>query len=134
MGLLKTNPGSTVKLDIEDVLGAKTYFKSYGAIYVDVAMKDRWTEGCRKVIGLDGCFLKGTIKGELLTMFPIAWVVMDKEYCDYQFRWIKGPSRSPSATLKHVFNEKMRLLSNLKVTPVIWAGNHLEDVEVRKSG
>ncbi|GKA19115.1 hypothetical protein Tco_0699030, partial [Tanacetum coccineum] len=83
--LLKTNPGSTVKLDIEEVLRAKTYFRSYGAIYVDVAMKDGWTEGCRKVIGLDGCFLKGTIKGELLTamgrdgMFPIAWVVVTVE-------------------------------------------------------
>ncbi|GKD83526.1 hypothetical protein Tco_1350365 [Tanacetum coccineum] len=48
--LLKTNPGSTVKLDIEEVLGAKTYFRSYGAIYVDVAMKDGWTEGCRKAV------------------------------------------------------------------------------------
>ena len=47
--------------------------------------------GCRKVIGLDGCFLKGTIKGELLTamgrdannqMFPIAWAVINVENKD----------------------------------------------------
>ncbi|GJX57760.1 hypothetical protein Tco_0287657 [Tanacetum coccineum] len=30
-------------------------------------MKEGWSAGCRKVIGLDGCFLKGTVKGELLT-------------------------------------------------------------------
>ncbi|GJU64921.1 hypothetical protein Tco_1246756 [Tanacetum coccineum] len=53
-------------------------------IYVDVALKDGWNEGCRKVAGLDRYFLKGTIKGELLTdmgqdannqMFSIVWVV-----------------------------------------------------------
>nr|GEW85361.1 hypothetical protein CTI12_AA204890 [Tanacetum cinerariifolium] len=46
--------------------------------------KKGWNTGCRKVIGLDGCFLKRTCRGELLTamgrdgnnkMFPIAWAV-----------------------------------------------------------
>ena len=54
-------------------------------------MKDGWKEGCRKVIGVDGCFLKGTIKGELLTamgrdannqMYPIAWAVVNVENKD----------------------------------------------------
>ncbi|GKB65532.1 60S ribosomal protein L34 [Tanacetum coccineum] len=49
------------------------------------------TKGCRKVIGLDGCFLKGTCRGELLTamgrdgnnqMFPIAWAVVSVETID----------------------------------------------------
>ncbi|GJX56499.1 calcium/proton exchanger [Tanacetum coccineum] len=44
-----------------------------------------WKAGCRRVIGLDGCFLKHTCKRELLTaigrdvinqMYPIAWVVV----------------------------------------------------------
>ncbi|GJR06777.1 zinc finger, PMZ-type containing protein [Tanacetum coccineum] len=44
-----------------------------------------WLDGCRRVIGLDGCFLTHTCKGQLLTamgrdannqMFPIAWVVV----------------------------------------------------------
>ncbi|CAI9295263.1 unnamed protein product [Lactuca saligna] len=47
--------------------------------------------GCRRVIGLDGCFLKGQIKGELLTaigrdadnhVYPIAWAVIDVENKD----------------------------------------------------
>nr|KAJ0205492.1 hypothetical protein LSAT_V11C500277710 [Lactuca sativa] len=42
-------------------------------------------EGCRRIIGLDGCFLKGICKGELLCVvgrdandkiYPIAWVVV----------------------------------------------------------
>ncbi|CAI9278733.1 unnamed protein product [Lactuca saligna] len=47
--------------------------------------------GCKRVIGLDGCFLKGQCKGELLTaigrdgnnqVYPIAWVVVDVENKD----------------------------------------------------
>ncbi|KAM3203710.1 hypothetical protein P3L10_031336 [Capsicum annuum] len=49
---------------------------------------NRWMEGCRRITGFDGCFLKGACKGELLVavgkngnnqMFPIAWVVVDKK-------------------------------------------------------
>ena len=45
-------------------------------------------EGCIKVIGLDGCFLKTETKGQLLSgvgkdgnnqMFPIAWAVVEGE-------------------------------------------------------
>ncbi|GKB84488.1 retrovirus-related pol polyprotein from transposon TNT 1-94, partial [Tanacetum coccineum] len=51
-------------------------------------MKDGWLEGCRRVIGLDGCFSKYTCRGELLTamgrnannqMYPIAWAVVRVE-------------------------------------------------------
>ncbi|KAH0669573.1 hypothetical protein KY285_023734 [Solanum tuberosum] len=47
-----------------------------------------WLERCRKIIVLDGWFLKGLCKGELLVtvgrsgnneMFPIAWAVVDQE-------------------------------------------------------
>ncbi|GKC05382.1 hypothetical protein Tco_0996992 [Tanacetum coccineum] len=87
--LLKTNPGSTVKFDVDEVSGGKTYFKRFYVCFK--AMKHGWTAGCRKVIGLDGCFLKGTINGELLTamgrdannqMFPIAWAVVTVENKD----------------------------------------------------
>ncbi|GJY64039.1 hypothetical protein Tco_0465499 [Tanacetum coccineum] len=123
MGLLKTNPGSTVKLDIEDVLGAKTYFKSYGAIYVDVAMKDGWTEGCRKVIGLD---LERDYQGRVgLKEAVREWLPLAEHrqcarhiYANLKKSWPGLHFKSlfwgaASATLKHVFDEKMRLLSNL---------------------
>ncbi|GJT47448.1 zinc finger, PMZ-type containing protein [Tanacetum coccineum] len=50
--------------------------------------KNGWLDGCRRVIGLDGCFLTHTCKGQLLTamgrdannqMFPIAWAVVSVE-------------------------------------------------------
>nr|KAJ0209363.1 hypothetical protein LSAT_V11C400159180 [Lactuca sativa] len=52
------------------------------------AICEGWEKGCRKVIGLDGCFLKGTIKGELLIsigrdannqVYPNAWAVVEVE-------------------------------------------------------
>nr|XP_043615719.1 uncharacterized protein LOC122587609 [Erigeron canadensis] len=59
--------------------------------YILAGVKDGWLTGCRKVIGIDGCFLKSTIKGVLLTdvgmdannqMFPIAWAVAGAENKD----------------------------------------------------
>ncbi|GJY61298.1 zinc finger, CCHC-type containing protein [Tanacetum coccineum] len=54
-------------------------------------VKDGWLAGCRKVIELDGCFLKHTCRGELLTamgrdannqMYPIARAVVRVENAD----------------------------------------------------
>ncbi|GKD67937.1 hypothetical protein Tco_1322027 [Tanacetum coccineum] len=87
--LLDTNLGSSVHLHVDELDNGKIHFKR---IYVCFkAMVEGWSAGCRKVIGLDGCFLKGTCRGELLTtmgrdgnnhMFPIAWVVVNVENND----------------------------------------------------
>lgn len=66
------------------------------------ALKKGFIAGCRKVVGLDGCFFKGAINGELLCaigrdannqMHPVAWAVVEKEnndswdwFCDLLFR------------------------------------------------
>jgi len=55
------------------------------------ACKRGFLSGCRRIIGLDGCFLKGLCKGELLAaigidannqMFPLAWAVVKVENKD----------------------------------------------------
>ena len=82
-----TNPGTScwVRTDRESQPG-KTLFV-YFYVCFD-ALKRGWLEGCRKIIGFDGCFLKGSCEGELLVivgrngnqqMFPIAWAVVDTE-------------------------------------------------------
>ncbi|KAH0673347.1 hypothetical protein KY284_024434 [Solanum tuberosum] len=52
-------------------------------------------QGCRRCIGLDGCFLKGICKGQLLVvvakdannqMYPITWVVIGTE-CKLTWKW-----------------------------------------------
>nr|GMD06144.1 uncharacterized protein LOC109147413 [Ipomoea batatas] len=58
-------------------------------------LKRGFLDGCRKLIGLDGCFLKGMLKGEILSivgrdsnnqMYPIAWAVVEIENKD-SWRW-----------------------------------------------
>ncbi|KAF3617770.1 putative transcription factor MYC2-like [Capsicum annuum] len=82
-----TNPGSScwIKIDKE----TEPEKNLFGYFYVCFhAFKQGWLDGSRKIIGFDGCFFKGSCKGELLVavgengnnqMYPIAWAVMDTE-------------------------------------------------------
>ncbi|XP_019185976.1 PREDICTED: uncharacterized protein LOC109180722 [Ipomoea nil] len=84
---LNSNPGSTVK--IQTTMTVPTSPVVFQRIYVCFnAMMKGFLEGCRRFIGLDGCFLKGKLKGEILTavgrdgnnqMYPIAWAVVEIE-------------------------------------------------------
>ncbi|GJX40968.1 calcium/proton exchanger [Tanacetum coccineum] len=84
--LLESNPGLTCRLEVEEVSSESTYFKRFYICFK--GLKDGWLDGCRRIIGLDGCFLKHTCRGELLTamgrdannqMYPIAWAVVKVE-------------------------------------------------------
>ncbi|XP_060178275.1 uncharacterized protein LOC132608233 [Lycium barbarum] len=72
--LLRSNPGG------------KKMFRGFYICFD--AMKKSYLAGCRKCIGLDGCFLKGISKGQLLVavckdgnnqMMPLAWAVVEVE-------------------------------------------------------
>lgn len=76
--LKRSNPGTTVKIDASESVFERMYI-------CFEALKRGWKCGCRSVIGLDGAFLKGFCKGELMTavgrdannqMYPIAWAVV----------------------------------------------------------
>ncbi|XP_071695548.1 uncharacterized protein [Rutidosis leptorrhynchoides] len=63
--LLTSNPGSTVKIGVTNDPDEKVYFDRF---YVCLnGLKEGWKNGCRRVIALDGCFLKRPNQGELLT-------------------------------------------------------------------
>ena len=62
---MRVNPGSTVLIKINHMPDAKHYFKRM-YIYLK-SVKDGWIDGCRRVNGVDGCFLKDICRGELLT-------------------------------------------------------------------
>ncbi|CAI9285045.1 unnamed protein product [Lactuca saligna] len=84
---LKLVEGNLVEhYDMEDGPDGKKYFSKFYCCFQGV--KQGWIEGCRRVIGLDGCFLKGVCKGELLCaigrdandkIYPIAWAVVNVE-------------------------------------------------------
>nr|KAJ0201850.1 hypothetical protein LSAT_V11C600324360 [Lactuca sativa] len=87
--ILRSNPGSTCKVGVTVNPDGKNYFQRFYACFK--AFKDGWNRGCIHVIGLDGCFLKGQFKGDILTIigrdannhvYPIAWVVVNVEIKD----------------------------------------------------
>jgi len=95
--LLRSNPGSTVIVKVQERM--PIFERMY--ICLDACRKG-FLAGCRKVVGLDGCFFKGATNGELLCavgrdannqIYHIAWAVVEKEnndtwdwFCDILFR------------------------------------------------
>nr|GEU84127.1 multidrug resistance-associated protein 5 [Tanacetum cinerariifolium] len=86
---LDFNPGSTVKLGVTVNLDGKTYFDRFYVCFAGLA--DGWKAGCKKIIALDGCFLKSPNQGEILTtigrdgnnhIYPMASAVVNVENKD----------------------------------------------------
>ncbi|GKF72821.1 hypothetical protein Tco_0208935 [Tanacetum coccineum] len=84
--ILNSNPGSTCKMSVDPMPDGKNYFSRFYVCFK--GLKEGWLQGCRRVICLDGCFLKTICKGELLyavgrygnnQIYPIAWAVVNVE-------------------------------------------------------
>ncbi|KAM3323674.1 hypothetical protein P3S67_004825 [Capsicum chacoense] len=85
--ILRTNPGSTCVVKVGDV--DETRQLIFQGFYVCFhALKKSFFGDARGLIGLNGCFLKGVCKGQLLVvvcrdennqMLPIAWAVVEVE-------------------------------------------------------
>lgn len=79
--LIKTHLGSTIKFRCD--VGV------FQAMYMCLSpLKESFMAGCRQVILIDGCFLKGVYRGQLLIMVGIdvndcihliAWATVGKE-------------------------------------------------------
>lgn len=90
--ILRTNPGSTCIVKVGEI--AETGHKIFEGFYVCFhALKKAFFGGTRRCIGLDGCFLKGVCRGQLLVavckdgnnqMLPIAWAIVEVEN---KFTW-----------------------------------------------
>nr|GEX25780.1 hypothetical protein [Tanacetum cinerariifolium] len=94
---------------------------------VDLGVKDGWKAGCRRVIGLDGYFLKHTCRGELLTaigmdsnnqMYIIAWVV------------VKAENNENWKCTRHVFANFKKKFSRVQLQRLFWlaAGTTVESI------
>ncbi|XP_027071669.1 uncharacterized protein [Coffea arabica] len=94
--LRRANPGFTVFIEIDiDEDGVSRFRKLYMCLE---PIKRDFLAGCRKWIGLDGCFLKGPYGGQLLSavgmdddnkMFPLAMSVVGAENYD-NWNWFLG--------------------------------------------
>lgn len=93
--ILRSNPGSTVAVYLDPDYTELVFQRFY--VCFD-ACKRGFLAGCRKVIGVDGCFFKGACNGELLCalgrdannqIYPIAWAIVEKETED-SWSWFLG--------------------------------------------
>nr|KAJ0216046.1 hypothetical protein LSAT_V11C300137180 [Lactuca sativa] len=81
---MRSNPGSTIQIFVTvNPDNTTTFHRMYTCFK---AIKEGWKVGCQRVIGLDGSFLKGQCKAEVLTaigrdannhVYPIAWAVVE---------------------------------------------------------
>jgi len=62
--LLRSNPGSIVVVVMDPEMVMKKVFQRFYVCFD--ACKKRFLAGCRRVVGLDGCWFKGATSGELL--------------------------------------------------------------------
>nr|GEX11462.1 hypothetical protein CTI12_AA176900 [Tanacetum cinerariifolium] len=122
--ILDSNPGSTCKLDDEETKSGHYYFRRIYVCFKGV--KEGWLAGCRKVIGLDGCFLKHTCRGELLVamgrdennqMYPIAWAVVK--------RLLEGvtellPNAEHRKCTRHLFANFKKKFSGVQLQCLFW--------------
>jgi hypothetical protein len=85
--LRRTNVGSCVMIKVDRPV--PDIPAKFQRLYLSLAtMKSGFLASCRPIIGLDGCFLKGSHKGQLLVaisrdannqMYPLAFAVVEAE-------------------------------------------------------
>ncbi|XP_010521299.1 PREDICTED: uncharacterized protein LOC104800229 [Tarenaya hassleriana] len=95
--LRRSNPNTSTEIGTtdEDDRGEEVFDRFYVCFEV---LRTSWKQFCRPVIGLDGCFLKWDLKGELLAavgrdannrIYPIAWAVVRIESNDTRAWFIR---------------------------------------------
>ena len=94
--LLRSNPGSTIVVCLNAEFEDRKVFERFYCCFD--ACKKGFLAGCRRVIGLDGCWFKGANNGQLLCvvgrdannqMYPIAWAAVATETYDSWY-WFLG--------------------------------------------
>ncbi|XP_076940767.1 uncharacterized protein LOC143610083 [Bidens hawaiensis] len=94
--LLKANPGSFIKLDVEPCANPNLKTRQFRRIYVCYAalVKGFKLLG-REILGLDGCFMKGKYPGQILTavgtdgnncLYHVALAIVEAE-CTDSWKW-----------------------------------------------
>ncbi|KAL4557525.1 hypothetical protein LXL04_035706 [Taraxacum kok-saghyz] len=87
--LRNTNPGTTVRIDLQPQGNPASTTRVFRRIYVCLgALKLGFQAGMRDFLGLDGTFMKGPFPGQILTavgldsnngIYPLAYVVVEAE-------------------------------------------------------
>ncbi|KAI3731259.1 hypothetical protein L1987_62447 [Smallanthus sonchifolius] len=66
--LIRSNPGTTVKIDVEYECNPSSQIRQFKRIYICLGPLKQGFKLCgRELLGLDGCFMKGPFPGQILT-------------------------------------------------------------------
>ncbi|KAK1411708.1 hypothetical protein QVD17_38268 [Tagetes erecta] len=94
--LRRSNPGTTVKIDVEREANPGSATRQFRRIYVCFgSMKAGFKMLGREILGLDGCFMKGPFPGQILTavgvdgnngIYPVAFAIVESE-CTSSWTW-----------------------------------------------
>jgi hypothetical protein len=105
-------------------------------IYVCLdACKRGFLAGCRRVVGIDGCFLKGSVSGQLLCaigrdannqMYPIAWATVEVESYD-SWQWFLSYLQKDIQINNH--GEGYVFISDQQKCQILWNGKGGFEVE-----
>ncbi|GKE54014.1 multidrug resistance-associated protein 5, partial [Tanacetum coccineum] len=128
---------SNVKLEVTNT-DDKTYFDR---IYVYFGgLKEGFKNGCRRVVALDGCFLKSPDQGEILTaigrdgnnhIYPIAWAIVNVENKE-NWSWFlellgadldmsTGQDAEHMQCARHIYENFKKQYSGLEFRQLFWA-------------
>ncbi|XP_059310700.1 uncharacterized protein LOC132062068 [Lycium ferocissimum] len=108
--LRESNPGSDVVINLSKEALAQGKRKFLRMYICFKALKMGFKEGLRPFIGLDGTFLKGKAKGQVLVaigqdsmnqFYPLAWAVVDKE-TKRTWSWMLDAIKNVLCLLKHI--------------------------------
>ncbi|KAI3809438.1 hypothetical protein L1987_25411 [Smallanthus sonchifolius] len=87
--LIRSNPGTSVKIEVEREFNPTSTTRQFKRIYICLgALKEGFKACGRKILGLDGCFMKGPYPGQILTdvgidsnndIYPVAYAMVEAE-------------------------------------------------------
>ncbi|KAG8378805.1 hypothetical protein BUALT_Bualt07G0023100 [Buddleja alternifolia] len=92
--VVEHNPNNHLVLKLDKSLNPPVLSRMYCCLS---RLRDGFLDGCRPIIGLDGCFLKGLFKGQLLcavgrdendNLYLIAWALVEVENFD-TWKWFQ---------------------------------------------
>ncbi|GKA01636.1 hypothetical protein Tco_0674301 [Tanacetum coccineum] len=123
--ILDSNHGSTIKLGVTVNPDGKTYFDRFYVCFARLA--DGWKAGCRKIIALDGCFLKRHNQGEILTI-----IGRDGNNHIYLVAWAVGlieavkdvmPNAKHRQCARHIYENFRKHYPGLEFSQLFWAAS-----------
>ncbi|KAK9921621.1 hypothetical protein M0R45_030125 [Rubus argutus] len=138
--LKRSNPGSTVEIKTKMDGNVRRFQRMYICL---VACKEGWLKGCRPIIGLYGCHIKGQHPGQLLAvigidpnngMFPIAYAICEVENTE-TWKWFIEYLKH---CVRHLYNNfktkhpgeglKQTLWNVVRSSTLVWFNKHMEDM------